>query len=79
MKTRKKLQTSAFSFIALNLKEKGVLNIFLIKERSTEQAADTVQCRALLGKVMETLKRSIFSLTTANLVNKLLFVITTSA
>ena len=30
MKTTKKLQTSAFSFIALNLKEKGVLNIFLI-------------------------------------------------
>ena len=30
MKTRKRLQASAFSFIALNLVEKAVLHIFLI-------------------------------------------------
>ena len=31
MKTRKRLQASAFSFIALNVVEKAVLHIFLIR------------------------------------------------
>ena len=53
----------------------------LCKEHSTKQATDTFQRRALLRKIMETLKRSIFSFTIANLVNKgiLYFLITTGA
>ena len=41
----------------------------LCKERSTEQVTDTFQRRALPKKIMETLKKSIFSFTIANLVN----------
>ena len=53
----------------------------LCKERSTNQATDIFQRRALPRKIMETLKRSIFSFTIANLVNKgiLYFLITTDA
>ena len=53
----------------------------LCKERSTKQVTDTFQRRALSRKIMETLKRSIFSFTIANLVNKgiLYFLTTTDA
>ena len=53
----------------------------LCKERSTKQATDIFQRRALPRKIMETLKRSIFSFPIANLVSKgiLYFVITKDA
>ena len=53
----------------------------LCKERSTKLATDTFQSRALPRKILETLKRSIFSFTIVNLVNKgiLCFLITTDA
>ena len=86
MKTRKRLQASAFSFIALNLVERSCFTHFLnygglCKERSTKQATDIFQRRALPRKIMETLKRSIFSFPIANLVSKgiLYFVITKDA
>ena len=52
---------------------------WLCKERSPKQATDIFQHRALPRKIMETLKKSIFSFTIANLVNKgtLYFPITT--
>ena len=53
----------------------------LYKERSTKQATDTFQRRVLLRKIMETLKKSIFSFTITNLINKgiLYFLITAGA
>ena len=53
----------------------------LCKERSMKQATNSFQRRALLRKIMETLKRSIFSFSITNLVNKgilYFFFITTS-
>ena len=48
MNIRKTLQASAFSFIVLNLVEKAVLLFSgLCKERSTKQATDNFQRRAL--------------------------------
>ena len=78
--------TSAISFIGLQLSGESCFTHFLNygglrKERSTKQATDTFQRRALPRKIMETLKRSIFSFTIANLVNKgiLYFLTTTDA
>ena len=53
----------------------------LCEEHSTKQATDNFQRRALLKKIMETPKRSMFSFTIANLSNKgiLYFLITTGA
>ena len=49
------------------------------KERSPKQVTDKFQRRALLRIIVETLKKSIFSFTIVNLVNKgiLYFLITT--
>ena len=78
--------TSAISFIGLQLSGESCFTHFLNygglrKERSTKQATDTFQRRALPRKIMETLKRSIFSFTIANLVNEgiLYLFITTDA
>ena len=78
--------TSAFSFIGLQLSGESCFTHFLnygglCKERSTKQATDIFQRRALPRKIMETLKRSIFSFPIANLVSKgiLYFVITKDA
>ena len=81
MNIRKIPQALALCFIALNLVEKSVLHSGLCKERSTKQATDNFQHRALLRKVMEALKRPIFNFTIANLVNEeiLYFLITTDA
>ena len=52
-----------------------------VSERSSKQVTDNFQHRALLLKIVETLKKSIFSFTFVNLVNKgiLYFPITTGA
>ena len=62
------------SCFALSLNYAG-----LCKERSSKQVTDNFQRRALLRKIVETLKKSIFSFTIVNLVNKgiLYFLITT--
>ena len=102
MKIRKRLQVLAFTFIALNLVEKAVLQFFLIMVhyvkralRNRQQTTSPVvlftfnlrpvytrfNAEHFLRKIIETLKRSIFSFTIANLVNKgvLYFLITISA
>ena len=50
----------------------------LCKERSSKQVTDNFQRRALLKKIVETLRKSIFSFTIVNVVNKgiLYFLIT---
>ena len=74
MKTSKRLQALAFSFIALNVVEKAVLLIFLIMvdyvKNDLLNRQQIPSNRALPRKIMETLKRSIFSFTIVNLVNK---------
>ena len=62
------------SCFALSLNYAG-----LRKERSSKDVTDNFQRRALLWKIVETPKKSIFSFTIVNLVNKgiLYFLITT--
>ena len=61
------------NFFALSLNYAG-----LCKERSSKQVTDNFQRRTLLKKIVETLRKSIFSFTIVNVVNKgiLYFLIT---
>ena len=88
METRKRLDACSFiaQFYRSELSRESCFTHFLnyggpCKERSTKQVTDTFQRRARSRKIMETLKRSIFSFTIANLVNKgiLYFLTTTDA
>ena len=62
------------SYFALYLNFAG-----LCKECSSKQVTDNFQRRALLKKIVNTLKKSMFSFTIVNLVNKVIlyFLITT--
>ena len=75
-------QVSTFRFRALNSRKLFCTFSYyagLCKEHSSKQVTDNFQHRALLRKIVETLKKSIFSFTIVNLVNKsmLHFLITT--
>ena len=85
MNIRKTLSTSIdFTFQSPKLSRESCFALSLnyaglCKERSSKQVAHNFQRRALLRKIVETLKKSIFSFTIVNLVNKgiLYFLITT--
>ena len=87
MNMRKTLSTSIdFPFQSPKLSRESCFALSLnyaglCKERSSKQVTDNFQRRALLRKIVETLKKSIFSFTIVNLVNKgiLYFLITTGA
>ena len=87
MNIGKTLEASAFSLIAPKLVETSVLYILLImvgyvkSAIQNKQQITSTQSEKSLREIMETLKRSIFSFTIANLVNKgiLYFLTTTGA
>ena len=86
MNIRKTLKASAFRFIVLTLVKKAVFHFFLItldyvKSAARNKQQITSNAEHFKERIIETLKRSIFSFTIANLVNKgiLYFLITTGA
>ena len=87
MNVRKALSTSIdfpFQSPKLSRESRFALSLNyagLCKERFSKQVTDNFQRRALLKKIVETLKKSIFSFTIVNVVNKgiLYFLITTGA